>query len=165
MGGQPTPAQSLALNESGDVADVHTYPVPGDPRPDDGRAHFGSRGQRYGMVGEYSGLGATPAGKQYLPGKCQHQNWCKCIENGTRVPCFDCATNMTSELALAYVALAQVLQSRAALGDISASVMTQLTDIELECDGFLNYDRTTKFTPAELEQVHDAHRKIVAPKY
>ena len=73
---------------------------------------------------------------------------------------------MTSELALAYVALAQVLQSRAASGDISASVMTQLTDIELECDGFLNYDRTAKFTPAELKQVHDAHRKIVAnPKY
>jgi hypothetical protein len=103
---------------------------------------------------------------RYLPGQCQHQNWCKCIENGTRVPCVDCAANMTSELALSYVALAQILQSRAASGDISASVMTQLTDIELECDGFLNYDRTAKFTPAELKQVHDAHRKIVAnPKY
>ena len=109
--------------------------------------------------------GATPSAKQYLPGQCQHQNWCNCIENGTRVPCFGCAANMTSELALSYVALAQALQLRAASGDISASVMTQLTDIELECDGFLNYDRTTKFTPAELRQIHDAHRKIVAPEH
>ena len=56
----------------------------------------------------YSGLGATPVQKQYLPGQCQHQNWCKCTVNNTRVPCFDCAENMTSELALSYVALAQV---------------------------------------------------------
>ena len=42
--------------------------------------------------------------------------------------------------------------------------MTQLTDIELECDGFLNYDRTSKFTAAELQHVHDAHRAIKAPE-
>eukprot|EP00957_Ditylum_brightwellii_P042664 3230453-Ditylum_brightwellii.AAC.1 len=27
---------------------------------------------------------------------------------------------------------------------LSASVYTQITDVELECDGFLNYDRTSK---------------------
>jgi len=69
---------------------------------------------------------------------------------------------MTSRLAEAYVALAHVLKSRAASGDISASVMTQVTDIELECDGFMNYDRTLKFTDTELKRIHDAHRAIVA---
>ena len=29
-------------------------------------------------------------------------------------------------------------------GDISASVYTQITDVERECDGFFNYDRTNK---------------------
>ena len=160
MGGATTPAQSLAFNESGDVADVHSYPIPaGDLRPSNVRTQFGPAGTRYGMVGEYSGLGATPASKQYLPGRCQHQNWCNCTSN---VPCHDCAANMTSRLAEAYVALAQVLQIRAASGDVAASVMTQVTDIELECDGFLNYDRTLKFTEAELKKIHDAHRAIVA---
>ena len=162
MGGHTTPGQSLAFNESGDVADVHSYPIPADPRPSNIRTQFGSAGTRYGMVGEYSGLGATPPSKQYLPGRCQHQNWCNCTSPGGNVPCHDCAANMTSLLAEAYVALAQVLQLRAASGDVAALVMTQVTDIELECDGFLNYDRTMKFTEAELKKVHDAHRAIVA---
>eukprot|EP01052_Picozoa_sp_SAG31_P063205 SAG31_NODE_22147_length_532_cov_1.434180_1_plen_71_part_00 len=67
---------------------------------------------------------------------------------------------MTSRLAEAYIALAQLLQRRAASGDIAASVMTQVTDIELECDGFMNYDRTLKFTDGELHKIHDAHRAI-----
>merc|ERR1712151_330006 len=90
-----------------------------------------------------------------------HQNWCNCTSHGKPGPCHDCASNQTSELALAYVALAQVLQARAASGDISASVMTQVTDIELECDGFMNYDRTVKFTATELQQIHDTHIGIV----
>ena len=110
-------------------------------------------------VGEYYGLGATPAQHQVLPGRCGHQTWCKCKINGTTTPCtsppepdgsYDCVANMTSELALSYVALAQVLQSLAASGDVFASVMTRVTDIELECDGFMNYDRALKFTVAEL---------------
>ena len=161
MGGPTTPGQSLAFNESGDVADVHSYPIPADMRPGNEHVQFGQGGTRYGMVGEYSGLGATPPDKQYLPGRCEHQNWCNCTSPGGNVPCHSCATNMTSRLAEAYVALAQVLQNRAASGDISASVMTQVTDIELECDGFLNYDRTLKFTDAELKKIHDAHRAIV----
>ena len=148
MGGATTPDQSWAFNNSGDVTDVHTYPVPGDPRPIDPRDQFGTGGSRYGMVGEYSGLGATPADKEYLPGGCKHQNWPN-------------TTNQTSELAQAYVALAQVLKLRAESGDVSASVMTQVTDIELECDGFLNYDRSSKFTAAERGAIHDAHQAIV----
>ena len=94
--GKPTPGQSWDFNNTGDVTDVHTYPVPGDPRPGNPRTPFGAHGTRYGMVGEYSGLGATPAGKEYLPGRCEHQSWPN-------------ATNQTAELALAYVALRSAL--------------------------------------------------------
>merc|ERR1712217_966456 len=112
------------------------------------------------MIGQYSGLGATAADKQYLPGRCQHQNWCNCSGPAGPIHCHDCASNQTSELALAYVALAQVLQSRAASGDVSAAIMTQVTDIELECDGFMNYDRTLKFSSKELSKIHAAHIAI-----
>eukprot|EP01047_Picozoa_sp_COSAG01_P051919 COSAG01_NODE_5405_length_4282_cov_3.082955_6_plen_56_part_00 len=40
------------------------------------------------------------------------------------------------------------------------AVMTQVTDIELECDGFLNYDRSVKCFEAELKRVHDVHHAI-----
>ena len=33
--------------------------------------------------------------------------------------------------------------------DVRASVYTQITDVELECDGFLNYDRSNKFDAAD----------------
>lgn len=29
--------------------------------------------------------------------------------------------------------------------DVSTSIYTQISDVELECDGFLNYDRTSIF--------------------
>ena len=34
--------------------------------------------------------------------------------------------------------------------------------MELECDGFLNYDRTPKFTPAQMNAVAGANRKLIA---
>ena len=33
--------------------------------------------------------------------------------------------------------------------------------MELECDGFLNYDRTTKFTPAQTAAIRDANLKLI----
>ena len=34
--------------------------------------------------------------------------------------------------------------------------------MELECDGFLNYDRTSKFSDAETEAVRKANQAIIA---
>ena len=59
------------------------------------------------------------------------------------------------EIAIGSIALA----SRA--GHISASVYTQTTDVELECDGFLNYDRTSKFSAEGTAKIKAANEALV----
>ena len=45
---------------------------------------------------------------------------------------------------------------------------TQICDVELECDGFLNYDRSTKFSGASTQEIARANQKLIegpsAPK-
>jgi hypothetical protein len=38
---------------------------------------------------------------------------------------------------------------------------TQTTDLELECDGFLNYDRTNKFSEADTEAIKQANQALI----
>ena len=64
-------------------------------------------------------------------------------------------------------ALADVLA--ATLGDqlrvralLSASVLTQATDVECECDGLRNYDRSAKFSDAQAAQVRAAFERLIA---
>jgi hypothetical protein len=45
--------------------------------------------------------------------------------------------------------------------DVSYSVYTQTTDLENECDGFLNYDRVTKFTAEQTANIKAANEKLV----
>jgi hypothetical protein len=40
-------------------------------------------------------------------------------------------------------------------------VYTQTTDLENECDGFLNYDRVTKFNPEQTAAIKAANEKLV----
>ena len=56
--------------------------------------------------------------------------------------------------------MAETLASRA--GHVSASVYTQTTDVELECDGFLNYDRSSKFDAADTARIRSANQALVA---
>lgn len=49
------------MNVGGDVNDIHTYPYPGTPKPS---------ASQYGMIGEFGGIGAFIAGKEWVPGKC-----------------------------------------------------------------------------------------------
>ncbi|CAE8719979.1 unnamed protein product, partial [Polarella glacialis] len=44
---------------------------------------------------------------------------------------------------------------------LSAVVLTQTTDIELECDGFLNFDRSNKFTEGQTKTIHDANQAMI----
>ena len=44
----------------------------------------------------------------------------------------------------------------------SASVYTQITDVELECDGFLNFDRTNKFSDADTAAIRSANQSLIA---
>jgi len=47
------------------------------------------------------------------------------------------------------------------LGNLSAAILTQITDVETECDGFFNYDRTNKFTQEDTNRIYEANRAII----
>merc|ERR1712000_450437 len=118
----------------GDVYDVHSYPQPGDPQP----AH-----KMYAMVGEFGGIGAFIPGKEWVPSACFTY----------------LHTATPSEQAGKYVDMALTIESR--VDHISASVYTQTTDVELECDGFLTYDRSNKFSEGDTEVIYDANQAII----
>ena len=58
-----------------------------------------------------------------------------------------------------YIKMAATIASR--VDHISASVYTQTTDLKLECEGFLNYDRTNTFTGAQTAAVRTANQAII----
>lgn len=97
------------------------------------------------MVGEFGGIGAFVAGKEWVPGKCHTYLKEKTVQ----------------EEAAEYVNMTATLIAEVPLG-LSASIYTQITDVELECDGFLNYDRSPKFDAATAQTVADANRKLIA---
>jgi len=125
------PANDLHI---ADVNDIHTYPYPGDPIPS-----F----TQYGMVGEFGGIGAFVAGHEWVPGKCQ-------TYLAVSTPQDECDT---------YVAMAKTILSRR--DDISCSIYTQISDVERECDGFLNYDRTNKFNAAQTKAIYDSNQALI----
>ena len=118
----------------GDVNDIHSYPYPGDPQPS---------GTQYAMVGEFGGIGAFVPGKEWKPASCHTY----------------LHVETPADEAAAYIRMAATLESR--VDHISASVYTQTTDVELECDGFLNYDRTSKFTEEDIKKVRAANQAII----
>jgi hypothetical protein len=48
-----------------------------------------------------------------------------------------------------------------AAGRVSVSIFTQLSDVENECDGLFNMDRSAKFSPAQTQQVINANRALI----
>merc|ERR1712113_1237396 len=94
---------------------------------------------QYAMVGEFGGTGAFTKGKEWVPGKCF---------------AYLKATTSDDE-ADKYIQMAKTLESR--VDHVSASVYTQTTDVELECDGFLNYDRSNKFTEQQTQAIREAN--------
>ena len=119
----------------GDVTDIHSYPWPRPVLP---------TATRYAMIGEFGGLGYFVDGKEWVPGQCH--TYLK-------------AETAADEAAL-YVNMTEMMVHLVPTG-LSASVYTQITDVELECDGFLNYDRTSKFTAAETAAVKAANEKLI----
>lgn len=118
----------------GDVNDIHSYPYPGDPQP--------SKSQ-YAMIGEFGGIGAFVPGKEWKPTACHTY---------LHAP-------LPGDEADLYIKMAGQIQGR--VDHVSASVYTQTTDLELECDGFLNYDRSNKFTSAQTAAIHKANQAII----
>jgi len=118
----------------GDVNDIHTYPYPGDPLP---------LSNQYAMLGEFGGIGAFVSGHEWVPNQCQTY----------------LAVATPQDEANTYVSMTQTIQNHRL--DISASVYTQITDVERECDGFYNYDRTNKFTSAQTQSIFKANDALV----
>jgi beta-galactosidase/beta-glucuronidase len=101
---------------AGDVHDIHKYPGPATPMPEERRA---------AVLGEFGGLGLPLVGHTWQSEK----NW------GYR--------NLKSldELNDGYRKLLDALQPLIAERGLSAAVYTQTTDVEIEVNGLMTYDR------------------------
>jgi hypothetical protein len=99
----------------GDVIDVHSYPGPAAPANQPDRAS---------VLGEFGGLGLPVRGHTWQDEK----NW------GYR------SFATAEELTEAYLGLIEKLKPLIA-GGVSAAVYTQTTDVEVEVNGLMTYDR------------------------
>ncbi len=119
----------------GDVHDIHVYPGPGIPPL--------SR-ERAAVLGEFGGLGLPLEGHTWQ-GK---DNW------GYR--------SFTTREALndSYAQLMSRLRLLVGQG-LSAAVYTQTTDVEIEVNGIMTYDRA--LVKLDEDRVMEAHRKLYLP--
>jgi len=114
----------------GDVHDMHKYPGPGSPDPEPNRA---------AVLGEFGGLGLPLPGHTWQTEK----NW------GYR------SFKNPEELTAAYVKLLGDLYPLIGTKGLSAAVYTQTTDVEVEVNGLMTYDReVVKMSPAILAPVN-----------
>jgi len=121
---------------AGDVNDVHSYPYPGNPLPS---AH------KYAMIGEFGGIGTFTLGKQWVPHRCF-----------TYLP-----VNTSQLMAETYVNMTGLMVREHIPRGLASSIYTQITDVELECDGFYNYDRSPKLSPRQVTAVAEANQKLI----
>lgn len=112
----------------GDTYDLHIYPGPGAVRPERRRA---------GVLGEFGGLGLPVEGHTWV----SKDNW-GYVSYKTK-----------EELTEAYVGLLKQMPLLIGQG-LSAAVYTQTTDVEIEVNGWLTYDREVwKIDPAMVSEV------------
>ena len=121
----------------GDVLDRHTYPQPGT-------SLVFPTATQYALLGEFGGIGAIIKGKEWRVGGCHSYG--------------EMAT--PADQASTYITMAKQLLS--AVANISGAILTQVTDLESECDGFLNYDRSHKLNAEQLAAVKSANEAIIA---
>lgn len=116
----------------GPIVDLHNYPQPAMPRPD----LFGAK--QAIVLGEFGGLGLPVEGHTWI----EKGNW------GYR------SFTNADTLFKTYSAFTDRLGSLIKLG-LSAAVYTQTTDVEVETNGFMTYDRKViKVPAARLKEVN-----------
>lgn len=120
----------------GSVSDIHVYPGPAVPDLEDKRA---------AVLGEYGGLGLPVAGHTWL----DKGNWGYVKYNSSQ------------EVTDAYVDLINQVRALIPLG-LCAAVYTQTTDVEIETNGWLTYDR--KVFKIDQKRAKDATVKLYDPK-
>jgi len=125
-------ASGWADRRVGDMHDIHSYPGPASPEPEAGRAI---------VLGEFGGLGLPVSGHTWQ----DEENW------GYR------SYKNPDELTAAYEELIKKLFPMIAKG-LSAAVYTQTTDVEVEVNGLMTYDRALiKMTPAEVVRINKGY--------
>ncbi|WP_410818829.1 AbfB domain-containing protein [Micromonospora sp. 050-3] len=109
--------QSLGNPGNGDIDDWHVYLGPDSPVPSS---------SRIAVLGEFGGLGLHTPGHEYSPnGSFFAYEW----------------QSSSSALTDRYVGLVQGTQNLMLGKGLSASIYTEITDLEGELNGFLTYDR------------------------
>lgn len=122
----------------GHVHDIHVYPGPDSPRPEENRA---------AVLGEFGGLGLPLTGHTWQDEK----NW------GYR------NLKSTEELAEQYARLIDSLAPLIVEPGLSAAVYTQTTDVEIEVNGLVTYDREViKLTPDEVAKRHARLQRVTS---
>ena len=123
----------------GDVHDMHNYPGPGMFPPEENRAT---------VLGEYGGLGLPVKGHSWK----ENGNW-------GYVSFAD-----TDALFARYNGLNRAMRPLIEKG-LSAAVYTQTTDVEIEVNGFMSYDREVIKYPVDKMRKSNEALRGPAPKY
>ncbi len=125
----------------GHIIDLHNYPEPAMPEPQ----LFG-RAQAV-VLGEYGGLGLPLEGHTWQ----DKNNW------GYRS--FQNADTLFKTYSAYIDQLEQYIQA-----GLSAAVYTQTTDVEVETNGLMTYDRKVmKIPAARLKAIHDKLYRVTTP--
>jgi hypothetical protein len=123
------PASGWTDRKVGDIRDIHEYPGPAMPEPEKSRAI---------VLGEFGGLGLPVEGHTWQA----KDNW------GYR------SFEDRDKLFEAYTGLIDKLMPMVGKG-LSAAVYTQTTDVEVEVNGLMTYDRAMiKMEPEKLFQIN-----------
>lgn len=120
---------------SGDISDMHNYPGPGMREVEEERAV---------VLGEFGGLGLPVSGHTWQDEK----NW------GYR------SYTSQEELTEAYVDLLTRMRPLIGRG-LCAAVYTQTTDVEIEVNGLMTYDRAVN--KVDVARAAEAARKLYLP--
>ena len=120
----------------GDVIDMHNYPGPGSPQPTSDRA---------AVLGEFGGLGLPIPAHVWQADK----NW--------GYQSFTDRDKLTKNLVDRFSRMPALIASPG----LCASVYTQTTDVEIEVNGLLTYDRT--IIKVDVEKLAEANRRLQEP--
>ena len=122
--------------KTGDILDLHNYPDPAMPDP----AVFGNEGRAL-VLGEFGGLGLAIEGHTWQ----EKKGW------GYQ------SYKNQSELTKRYRELMKDLKKLVSLG-LSAAVYTQTTDVEVETNGLMTYDR--KIIKIPIDTLRALHKPL-----
>ncbi|KPK50010.1 MAG: glycoside hydrolase family 2, partial [Planctomycetes bacterium SM23_25] len=123
-------ASGWADKKCGDILDVHSYPNPKGARPEPTRA---------AVQGEFGGLGLAVPGHTW---KKEHWGYRGMAD--------------AEELTAGYERVLRTIYEMKDSMGLSGAIYTQITDVEVECNGLLTYDRAV--IKPDLERVAAANR-------